>query len=876
MSILLSPAKVVLLAAHFTAIADIESLSLLAGQRTVVLHKELLLRILLTFLPETLDPTIYVGLLQELANGTLKENSEDPLDITPIEDLSDEEASKRAKKLRLLQLSNQDTITDSQDNLIGEFLIQRAYRIDREAGPLSRLPNLLIPFLHHAPAIRSWVASTVIPYLRRNFEYYTPLDPLYSLIEFQKLPDRTAAVYLLSQIGYLEDNAQFIGRDLRGIIGPWLQDQARWKKYNSGEEASTLSDLSSGVYCPGWEQVMEWLISQPLGSSTIAVAAVEQWGGPEDIYLGEGNLSTLTEPQQQYLKHSFARAGLASVYLASEATVETLAGAYQVTSKLRSILDYAHDPAIDITASNLPNMSTLDTTPFSSARIATCMRNDLLQANNPLTSPTEAATSLLLTLITSAFLCTRLGSPLTVKKVGDLAILQNHRDQKVELKHLIRAALNNSRGDEDSYWTRMRREILWLRTWSAVDDYSQPAGVVKGIFGTVPKEFIEGEILKALLSKSRCALARAIYEDGVEKPLVSDRIQEIVYDIHAFPKSMSSEHPATKQIEALLRCTHALGDYRLVLKQGEPFSPVLLRVHSDPVSIIEKVLEQNPKAYTRLQEFLEMASNMVYAGIASQNKPGRVDPSSNLFEEELAIAEKRIVAMCIEAALREDDFETAYSYVVSRVDSSASDRWSWNAALKAGQYIRTERTLQPTHLGTASGNPEIRHLEQRIECLATALRVAPASQLQEILKTFRRCEEQLDFAIKEETASENAWEISGEVPGAFQESTMNKVAMPRNIAATAAAKRTEDAPMSLFDLSRATARVASQNFTRLPSLPSIASVGSSIKVAGSEASGSETEDHTRQRTRKRDQLREAATGTLVSGVGWLIGANTSK
>lgn len=357
---------------------------------------------------------------------------------------------------------------------------------------------------------------------------------------------------------------------------------------------------------------------------------------------------------------------------------------------------------------------------------------------------------------------------------------------------------------------------------------------------------------------------------------------------------MGKSLPATMRIEALLRATHALSDYRLVLKQGEPFSPVVLRVHSDPIFIIEKVLEQNPQAYTRLQEFLEMGTNMVKAGLITHSELEKQTKKADQ-SDEISRVEKRITAMTIVAALREDDFETAYSYVVSRLgrahESSVSsmsksfhDEWSWNAALEAGKYVRTERSQKPTHLGTSSGNLEIRHLGQRIECLATALRIAPAARLQEVLKTFRRCEEQLDSAIKEEAAKEDAWDAaadSRDIPGAFDARDPDTAYPSRNMTASAVARQAEEAPMSLFDLSRATARVAQRNFTALSSLQGMAqglsqgaSQGTSQAHSPSQVSDTETSDS--QRLRKRDQLREAATGTIVSGVGWLIGANMNR
>lgn len=250
---------------------------------------------------------------------------------------------------------------------------------------------------------------------------------------------------------------------------------------------------------------------------------------------------------------------------------------------------------------------------------------------------------------------------------------------------------------------------------------------------------------------------------------------------------------------------------------------------------------------------------------------------------ELLVAEKRIVAMCIEAALKEDDFETAYSYVVNRLDSLGAGRlsepptepgneWSWKAAAKAGQYVRTERSLPPTHLGTASGNLEIRHLEQRIECLATALRVAPSCQLQEVLKSFRRCEEQLESAINEEATKEAIWNTASEIPGAFSSQDLSQLHSQRNMSATASIRQAEDSPMSLFDLSRATARVAQKNFTRLSSLSGIAVDAASVLSVPTV----ESEGQTQPRARKRDHIKEVATGTLVSGVGWLIGANVTR
>jgi protein transport protein SEC39 len=374
---------------------------------------------------------------------------------------------------------------------------------------------------------------------------------------------------------------------------------------------------------------------------------------------------------------------------------------------------------------------------------------------------------------------------------------------------------------------------------------------------------------------------------------------------------------ATQRIEALLKATHTLSNYRLVLKQGEPFTPVMLRVHSDPIAVVSKVLEQNSRCYTHIQDMLDLGSSIVGAGLTVKDRNGHSSLTPEQEPEQQSIAERRITAMCIDAALTEDDFETAYSYVVNRLAAfspptkraapssskpaqvSIQDDWSWKAALQAGKYRRTSplsftRTSQrATHAGGGLGtsaNPDIRHLEQRVECLSTALRIAPTPTLQEILNAFRRCEEELDAKVRAETAREEEWDAQGDnvamnreaMPGGFSPEVSRINVASNNVRPGRGSgrpnggsgnKSAEDAPMSLFDLSRASARAAQKNLTALSNLQQSimarAPGSGSVESAPLDAQG-------QQRARKRDQLRDAAVGAMVSGVGWLVGAHPTE
>ncbi|KYK59725.1 Secretory pathway Sec39 [Drechmeria coniospora] len=899
----LSPAKVLLLAVHLAAHADLDGFSLLSSLHPAVLRKDVLLRILLTHLPETVRPASYVSFLLDIAAGDLEQpDATVELDLSPISTMSDHQASQKAKKLRLVQLGCPSTSFQGESDALELFLFQRARSMDQETGMLSQLPDLLIPFVNHSPRLRTWIIATVLPFVRRNSEYYIETAPAYSLVEFESLSDQEAVRHLLSRTADDEQaESSRITRDLRGLVGPWLFDPQRWT--GGREEIS--------VACSGWSEVIDWLTAQATSSYDPILKAFEQWDGPGDIDFGAGIQDTslaLPEYKQRFLLQSYARAVLASAYLARDATETSLSGHYRISVKIRTLLGCGEgDLRLDEALFVLPEMFVTEELPpsFVEARTASYLRSGLLQPQNPLTSATASATSLLVALVLSALISTRLGAPCTIKRACGLVFSQDEKEQRGEFGKLLHAISNNAPKDDDEYWVEARRAVLWLRRWGYPAKSSKPH--VGGILSTVSIDHVESEMLKVLLAKSKYALARSLYEDGAEKPIGPEMIHEAVFQaalnaydnasnpnrnrgglkrcndvLHSFPKTVDMSLPGAQRIQALLKATHGLSEYRLVFKQGEPFSPVLLRIHSDPLTVIDKLLQQNPKAYTRLQEFLEMGISMVRAGLPSRSGSGQARSSHGPDQDaDMLIAERRITSMCVEAALREDDFETAYSYVISRLRTSrheeaeeSSDEWSWQAALSAGQYVRTERSQLPTHLGTARGNLEVRHLEQRIECLATALRVAPTCQLQEILKSFRRCEEQLDSAIKEEAANEAMWDSTGglsDVPGAFDVPVPGDRYPPRNLTATATARQAEEAPMSLFDLSRATARLAQRNFTATPGLPSM------VEEAPAGSNGDESvNEPTHERVRKRDQLREAATGTLVSSVGWLIGANINQ
>ena len=510
MSALLSPARVVLLAVHLATRSNIEGLTALAAQHTKVLHKELLLRVLLTCLPETLPSSEYVSLVERIASAQLESDDEPAeVDWSSVRDFTDEEAARKVRKLKLLRLAWKDAPAEALDDPVTLFLIHRAHRVDEEAGLLTQLPDLIVPFLHHAPCIRLWMVSALLPLLRRNYEYY-PRDPIpHTLAAFERLDDRTAVSLLLSQTGVREEELELVGRDLRGLVGPWIYNEARWSREKAGNQNAGNGEAAADrLVCPGWEQVLEWLVAQASRSWRVAVKAVEQWNGPSDVDWAEYGNMWLGDEEEGYLERRYARAVLATAYLIPESSLEALNGVNSIITKVASLLDQDPCPTLQVASSLLPPFEESSDDHLLRPKNATYMRNDLLEESNPLTSPNEMTTRLLHTLTLSAFILTKGGAPCTIRRAGELAFLQDEREQKADATRFILALGNKGPKSDDKYWIRARNELLWLRDWGAEEGWGYIDQQTQGVFGQLNKEFLEVECLKAFLANTRESITR--------------------------------------------------------------------------------------------------------------------------------------------------------------------------------------------------------------------------------------------------------------------------------------------------------------------------------------------------------------------------------
>jgi hypothetical protein len=512
-----SPAKIILLAVQLATSAELPYLESLVFRNPRTLHLELSLRILLSYLPETLPSPTYVPFLERIDRGKLLNDVEFDVKKYDLDQLGDEDAKKKARKLHLRPLSWPSEDIDEPQSPLVRFLMLRSLAIDESTGMIDQLPELLRPFLHHSPYLRTWMISTILPLVRFNYEYHPDHAMITTIPNFEKLDNQACVKFLLSRT--VEDKETLVGQDIRGLVGPWMYRDTRWKRRRSRKSTQAgLQNITAlndtpvvNEKCIGWEDVFEWITTVASSSWETAVEAIEQWDGPGDVDIGgygDGSM-WLDEDEQQYLERRYARAAMATAYLIPDASEDALKGVQRIVERIISLLDLDRVPTLQAAASLLHPATELNEDAISTRNLQ-YLRTDFLDEANILTTPGKLSMNFLHALLVSAYLCTRVGSNYSIKKAAELVLLQDEREQEREFGKFISNVSNGPKGD-NKYWIKLRNEVLWLRSWG-VEELSEgtTASIGKGIFGKLSKNFVEAELLKLFLSNTRkhASLAR--------------------------------------------------------------------------------------------------------------------------------------------------------------------------------------------------------------------------------------------------------------------------------------------------------------------------------------------------------------------------------
>lgn len=318
----LSGPQCVLLAVQCATEANIKALRALTALRDTDLPLELVLSILLTYLPEELEPLSYIEYLNELATDS-RSPGDDPttvLDTASVEQLSTSRAKKRRKGLELLPVVHPLYAAEDALDVFSHFLIHRAHRIDAQTGLLDLVPQLVAPFLAHSEYLRTWFIATVLPLLRLSYEYY-PQSATGSLDDFAHLKGRRAIDYQLANVRNASGgDANHVARDLKGVVAPWMcgaNDRKRRRLSGEGRRASVVQEQPHEP--DDWDCLFQWLLHTSKDNLPLIATAISEWDGPEDMDLGgyEEGRDYVDDDQQRKLEMHYAQTALACFYLVS-------------------------------------------------------------------------------------------------------------------------------------------------------------------------------------------------------------------------------------------------------------------------------------------------------------------------------------------------------------------------------------------------------------------------------------------------------------------------------------------------------------------------------------------------------------------------------
>jgi hypothetical protein len=848
----------VLLAVEYATASNIKALRALTTLRGADLPLELTLSILLTFLPEELEPSAYIEYLNELATESLSDPAnEDPtttLDTASVEELSAARAKKRRKTLELLPVVHALYAAEDDLDVFSHFLIHRAHRIDAQTGLLDLVPQLLVPFLGHSEHLRTWFIATVLPLLRLSYEYY-PQSATGSLDEFAHLKGRRAIDYQLANIRQATGpDVHHVARDIKGVVAPWMcgaNDRKRRKLSSEGRRASIVQDQAQEQ--DDWDCLFQWILHTSRENLPLVTTAISEWDGPEDMDLGgfEEGRDYVDDDQQRRLEMQYAQTALACFYMVDKSDVFTLQTAHSLLGRICDLLNYDPPPALTVGVESLPSYD-LQEPLLQDATTSLLQEQSLLELGNVITTPSHSSVQVLKLVLFSACALSSLQHPVSIRQLAKMS-LRDDRAEQISLLQKIIHNLSSSRKDSEQ-WMSARMKLLWLWNWGVdshdTDRYAQ------GIFGMLESSTVETEIFKALIESGHYPLVVQTYlrpSKGAQ-PLPLDEAEKVVlasamhhYDnasngnrtrggmkraaeiVAAFAPHFS-QSSRFQRMQALLSATHAMSFYSLILQHGVPFQPVDIRASSNPLSLIQKLLHQNLGSYTKLDDLISIGQNLVVSMPATiMDDDARTPLDDSTIQVKKVAAERRVIGMAIDAALEEDDFETAYSYVVNRLtpptpstpqtsflrfsfgsidadeQEDGAEDVAWRAALRAGRH-RTPHTLSNSWTQSAT-RPEMRRLEQRMELLSQALLLAPPNHLVEVLKVWQECEAEMMALLAEETEAEDRFNDAADrkLPGTFI-NEINTVQPRREVGRGAV----EEAPMGLFDVARGAAAAFSK------------------------------------------------------------------
>lgn len=534
----LSPDQCILLAVHYASSADVPALHTFTPSRPDALSSELVLRILLTYLPETLDPAVYRSYVSEVGSRLYidVDRPDVAIDTGIVSDIDAATAKKKVKKLHLDQIRAPRFPPHAPEDLLTGFLCHRAQKIDEATGNLGLIAALLAPFLETNDYVRAWFVSVVLPLLRVNFEFY-PQEPLAESVEEFGYKNGKEGMELLLQraasekVDLSQESSQ-VARDMKSLVGPWMygyterkrrrlnaerekEKQRPQSKQENGAGADDLADGVRKIKLDGvsekdktghdWEFAYSWMVHHAQDNFPLITHLIEDWDGPSDVDFGgyeKGELRPyLDDDVQRKLELQYAQAAFASCYSARSSSKETIQGAHGVLARLAELLDFLPPPDLATSVESLPRVEKHALAVEDSQTLQDLNPEMLLTVEHPLTTPRMETYMLLQMHVYTAYQLEGLGYTASLVDVAKMQFYGTAESQLAVLQQMLRGLADPGRKDATD-WTACRAKLVWLWNWGIdPDDLAAKQGA--GVLGKIDKEDFEAAMLKVFTETNR-------------------------------------------------------------------------------------------------------------------------------------------------------------------------------------------------------------------------------------------------------------------------------------------------------------------------------------------------------------------------------------
>lgn len=815
---------------HFLASVSAASTGNLTGFESIVAACPTLLEsprspssafsVLLYFLPETIPFKDYADLVHNLVAGEVTKQGSLP-DKESYELISDDVLTQRAQKVSTYIANKTKPYgwTTEGPSFIEDWIKARVRLVDACTGLISDSLPLFNTTDTANSDLFTWQYGIVQVLVHFRSFYHTHTEWL-TLERFEAMQTRTA-VQLLLQFTSVDT----VVRDINTLVVPFL----------------TYKTAAEDDYSALWEWVGQ-------------TSSVNELDPPAHLALllqlvEEGGISLPSD--QAHFK--FVRALLAYAYTYPQQHYTSITYA-----QFAEMQNYLGDFELDTDAPDY-------TIPDDIKETELFLFDTLMTCN--LTTPTLYSLSLFDKFTAAAALLASQITKMTVIEVVVTSLFGSEQDQIALARKYIFGDHNDDiawKSLDNAQWSKLRDNIRWLKTKSLV-------------LAKVPDTWIEETLLVSTLSCARFNFVKTHYvtvrKTALSTNVITKHLLDAFYENYDMATNCSAARGSLKNASAclalleekhskrqtpsavaraskLLAATDALSIYSLTLTPGVPLHPVELRVQKkDPLSIIHRVLELNPKAYHDLTKLQAIATDLVY-GIV-----GEALPHTDI----------KVRAMCIDAALVDSNFEQAYTYTdVLREQATAIStkedvdedlqQLIWTTCYQVGKFVSPDWDDSDSKQAAAL-------LEKQLELLSHTLAVAPRENLCSILSVWQRIESELaeatlSLAATAETGPTSTTASIG--PGTVPEGRKRDALKS---AGSRFARAIQSSATATFGGSSGSS-ISSRSNSREPAAAGITNV-SGVETGRTGNVGSNEE------MRKRDQL----SGLLVSGLGWAIGAN---